>query len=91
MTQLRRSSRQVAYSLPLDDTDPTLPVLVVTISFVEEDGLSAQAFHLQLKTDMAKLLETIERDLTPSLIQVILQTLEVQTKCQLEHIAPPWR
>jgi hypothetical protein len=75
MTQLRKRGRQGTYSLPLDDTESTLPALIVTTSFFEEDEVSVQTFHLQLKTDMAKLLETIEHDLTPRLLQVILQTL----------------
>ena len=75
MTQLRKGGRQRSYSLPLDETRPTLPALLIDPPSVEEDDLSLQALHLQLKRDMAKLLETIQHDLTPRLIQVILQTL----------------
>jgi DNA-directed RNA polymerase specialized sigma24 family protein len=75
ITQLRQENRHMALFTSLNDSDSPGAALTITISIGEAEEAGAQTFRLQLKNDIAKLLDIIQHSLRPKPVQVMLQTL----------------
>jgi hypothetical protein len=76
ISQLRKESRRPLYPISLDDLSDILPAPPVTQSTDASDDTDLQAFCLQLKIDLARLLEIIQHHLPPKQSHVILHTLQ---------------
>jgi DNA-directed RNA polymerase specialized sigma24 family protein len=77
ITQLRKESRHPIYPIPLEDMGFALP-MVPAPALTEDEHALAKAQILQLKIDLARLLQLIQSGLTLKPRQVVHQTLAVQ-------------